>query len=378
MADPVVDPTWLRRTAAREDFNQDYFERAFRLAHLLAEVGRHPRLSQAVALKGGTCINLFHADVPRLSVDLDLNYVGAVDRAGMEQGRDHVLTDVRALVERFGYRFERETASYISWKGRFVYVNAHGSPDSVKADLNVLMRVPLYGVDHLPLPDLFGIAGEVPCLALEDVYGGKLKTVPARGEPRDVYDAARFLSDPPDHDPAKLRKAALFYLFMDDATLASADLRRARGLTVRDYEAALYPTLRADDRPTPDDHLPVVMPYMEALLALRHDEEAFGARLLEHAYEPQLLFGDAGVNPAVERHPAGEWRRRHPRARAADAGERWRPRTCPDCRKEFRPMTDAMWRHALAVHLSASKRHAGQYTVAAARARVRRVLGEEE
>ena len=39
----------------------------------------HPFLGRRMALKGGTALNLFVLDFPRLSVDIDLNYIGACD-----------------------------------------------------------------------------------------------------------------------------------------------------------------------------------------------------------------------------------------------------------------------------------------------------------
>jgi predicted nucleotidyltransferase component of viral defense system len=50
---------------------------------LLEGFASHPFLKTRVALKGGTALNLFVFDVPRLSVDIDLNYVGSADRETM-------------------------------------------------------------------------------------------------------------------------------------------------------------------------------------------------------------------------------------------------------------------------------------------------------
>ena len=50
---------------------------------LLGALGSHPFLKGKLALKGGTALNLFVFDVPRLSVDIDLNYVGAEERETM-------------------------------------------------------------------------------------------------------------------------------------------------------------------------------------------------------------------------------------------------------------------------------------------------------
>ena len=51
------------------------------------EIAQDPVLSQRLALKGGTALNVFYLDLDRLSVDIDLNYVGALDLAAMERER---------------------------------------------------------------------------------------------------------------------------------------------------------------------------------------------------------------------------------------------------------------------------------------------------
>ncbi len=56
-------------------------EKSVRLLTLLNAFCEHPQLAGKLALKGGTALNLFLFDVPRLSVDIDLNYVGAINVA---------------------------------------------------------------------------------------------------------------------------------------------------------------------------------------------------------------------------------------------------------------------------------------------------------
>ena len=73
----------VRRQAAALGFQTEPLERAARLLELLEALNHHPFLQGRVVLKGGTALNLFVFDLPRLSVDLDLNYVGAADRATM-------------------------------------------------------------------------------------------------------------------------------------------------------------------------------------------------------------------------------------------------------------------------------------------------------
>jgi predicted nucleotidyltransferase component of viral defense system len=88
---------YLGERAAGTGFRPDTLEKV-RLLRLLDQVTRHPFLGSRLLLKGGTALNLFYAVAPRLSVDLDFNYVGAADRAQMLQERPEVERAVNQLV----------------------------------------------------------------------------------------------------------------------------------------------------------------------------------------------------------------------------------------------------------------------------------------
>jgi predicted nucleotidyltransferase component of viral defense system len=64
-------------------FEPEPLEKVLRLVGLLEGLHGHPFLKPRIALKGGTALNLFWFDVPRLSVDIDINYIGAADRETM-------------------------------------------------------------------------------------------------------------------------------------------------------------------------------------------------------------------------------------------------------------------------------------------------------
>ena len=79
-------------------FRPEILEKVFHLIGLLNGFNGHPFLKDRVALKGGTAVNLFIFDLPRLSVDIDLNYVGAPDKDTMLSERSiPVLKSEREL-----------------------------------------------------------------------------------------------------------------------------------------------------------------------------------------------------------------------------------------------------------------------------------------
>lgn len=71
----MITETELRREAAAAGFRPESLEKVLRLNELLEGLRQHPFLKSRLALKGGTALNLFVFDLPRLSVDLDLDYM---------------------------------------------------------------------------------------------------------------------------------------------------------------------------------------------------------------------------------------------------------------------------------------------------------------
>ena len=78
-------------------------EKVLHLLNLLDKLNRHPMLKGKWVLKGGTALNLFLFDLPRLSVDIDLNYVGALERKAMLADRPKVEQAAQAVFSREGF-----------------------------------------------------------------------------------------------------------------------------------------------------------------------------------------------------------------------------------------------------------------------------------
>ena len=81
----------LEREAVQNGFRPEILEKVIHLIHLLNQFVAEPFLSSRIALKGGTALNLFYFDSPRLSVDIDINYIGSIDREVMLQERQTMM-----------------------------------------------------------------------------------------------------------------------------------------------------------------------------------------------------------------------------------------------------------------------------------------------
>ena len=93
--------------ASAEGFDPPALEKVLRLMNLLNMLNAHPYLKGKWILKGGTALNLFLLRMPRLSVDIDLNYVGALDRETMLDERLKVEQAVQAVCSREGFNVRR-------------------------------------------------------------------------------------------------------------------------------------------------------------------------------------------------------------------------------------------------------------------------------
>jgi len=81
---------YLERCAAETGFQIIPLEKVVRLGEVAADVSRHPLLGEALALKGGTALNLCFGPPQRLSVDLDFNYIAHLERERMLADRPRV------------------------------------------------------------------------------------------------------------------------------------------------------------------------------------------------------------------------------------------------------------------------------------------------
>ena len=77
----------LQRLVNETGCQSRMLEKVLRLLDLLQAIASDQTLSDRFVLKVGTALNLFHLRLDRLSVDIDLNYVGALDRDTMKTER---------------------------------------------------------------------------------------------------------------------------------------------------------------------------------------------------------------------------------------------------------------------------------------------------
>jgi predicted nucleotidyltransferase component of viral defense system len=185
----------LQRLANETAYQPGTLEKVLRLLDLLQEITRDPVLSDRLALKGGTALNLFHLGLDRLSVDIDLNYVGALARDRMEAERPELEAALNRLLLSQGYSVRRQPDEHAGGKWLTRYASALGGNAVLEIDINYMARQPLFGtarMDSVPLGDLR--ARDILVLDLHEIVAGKLVALVDRHAARDLFDARRIMS----------------------------------------------------------------------------------------------------------------------------------------------------------------------------------------
>ncbi len=163
-------------------------DKVARLLELLGEIDAAPDLEEKLVLHGGTALNLFWLDTPRLSVDIDLNYIGAVDLEDMRRDRPRVEERLTRVANGLGYRVTlgREEHAGRTFKLRFV--SEDGTDDLIKIDLSFLARVPLLPPERRECHLDLGNRQTYPVIQIEEMCGGKTKALLERIAVRDLFD----------------------------------------------------------------------------------------------------------------------------------------------------------------------------------------------
>lgn len=165
--------------------NQAYLDAVRLLLAVAPVIFRKPMF----ALKGGTAINLFVQDMPRLSVDLDLVYTD--HRAERETALDAISSELLSLqdeLSELGISCEMGSMA----DGSEVKLFAQKDRTRVKVEVNHVFRGTILPVQPRPLAlkaqDIFFTDLEIPVLHLNELYGSKLVAAMDRQHPRDLFD----------------------------------------------------------------------------------------------------------------------------------------------------------------------------------------------
>lgn len=157
---------------------------------LLIEVLPYVAKESCFALKGGTAINLFVRNFPRLSVDIDLTYLGSEPRDEALAKTEDALHRIKSDVEKhLGAKVVPSSKESQSTDIK-LFINRNGV--QIKIEANPVLRGVVYPAREMPLQNKvseeFEKEFEIQVSSLPDLFGGKIAAALDRQHPRDLFD----------------------------------------------------------------------------------------------------------------------------------------------------------------------------------------------
>ncbi len=302
----------LSLEARASGFRPDVLEKVLQLLSLLESIRSHPFLKTRLALKGGTALNLFVFPVPRLSVDIDLNYIGAPDLETTKRERPQIEEAIQAVCARQELTVRRIPGDHAGGKWQLRYPSAAGGQCNLEVDVNFMFRVPLWPIRHLDsYPVGSAAAGAIPTVDIHELAAGKLVALLARRQARDLFDSHQVLCL--DYlDPLRLRVGFVVYGAMNRVDWRSVSVEQV-DFNTEAIGRQLLPLLRTSEGAAGTQYgrqlveqcrqkLELVLPFSEA-------ERAFLDHILDRGeIRADLLTKDADLQNRITSHPLLQWK----------------------------------------------------------------------
>ena len=306
--------TDLERIASGTDFIRDNLEKVFRLCDILKHLNENSLFAEHLALKGGTAINLTVFNLPRLSVDIDLDFTKECSREEMMTIRENINQDFLNYMFTQGYALSPNTKSphsLDSWV--FYFQNAGGNKDNLKVEINYSLRNHIFPIIEKKVNvEFLQFDSEVKTLSTLELFGSKIKALIERTAPRDLYDIHNMLKyniiHPDEMD--KLRKIILFYLAVggNDKPLNSYSFESINNLKFAQIRSSLLPVLKITERFDFESAKVEVKEFLMKLIVFTEDEKSFIENFNNNVYRPELLFEDTEIVERIKNHPMAIWK----------------------------------------------------------------------
>ena len=309
---PQFDRRELDVRARKYGFNRDTFEKVVRLRMILEFMNAQECMREHLLLKGGTAINLTVFNLPRLSVDIDMDFVPNLTRDETIKERERLTEILKGYMSEQGYflsdasRFSHSLDAF-----HYNYVNAAGNRDMIKIEINYSLRTHVFHPeDRVFVTDAFGEPIKVRTVAAMEIFSAKTNALLSRAAARDLYDFCnmtdmRLFSEEKD----MFRKCIIFY-----ATISAKEVNKTFDTSAIDslvfskIKSDLFPVLAVRDKFDLEGKKQQAKEYITSLMKPTEAENDYMERFIAKEYKPELLFDDEEIVERLRNHPMALWK----------------------------------------------------------------------
>lgn len=302
----------LGKRAKELGFVRDTFEKVCRLDKILQFLSSDPYIAGKVVLKGGTAINLTMMDLPRLSVDIDLDYIGSNDRGQMLAEKEEIRNLINRHMKANGYQLSLKSKSYHALDSLvYDYLNSGGAKDNLKIEINYMLRCHILEVQQreirLPWQEE---KNSVLCVNPIEIFGTKIVALLTRAAARDLYDVYNMIRfNLFDKGEIELLKQCVAFYSAVGAERAPAgySFQNVGNITQQKIKTDLYPVMRLGDRFSLEEVQKEIIDTLSVMLMTTDAEKNFWAQFNEGTYKPELILAGEMLD-RVREHPMALWK----------------------------------------------------------------------
>lgn len=303
----------LAEKANELNFVRDTLEKVLRLSEILNYLNTNPLTKEYLVLKGGTAINLTVFNLPRLSVDIDLDFAQNLSRDDMMNTRDRIREDVKIYMSTQGYAISPRSKAYHSLDSFvFTYTNLGGMNDNIKIEINYSLRAHIFepSLRKMSVP---GVNADVLIKTLPpmELYAAKINALIGRAAARDLYDIHNMIKFGlfDESEFPLLRKCVVFYTAISQDEIPDEyDFKRFNAITNRKIKTDLLPVIQKGEFFELENAKTSVAEFLTELLVLEDNERKFLDEFKAKRYRPELLFDDAVILDRIKEHPMALWK----------------------------------------------------------------------
>ena len=309
---PIYNKVEIGRVAQQQGFVRDTFEKVLRLKEILRYLNGEEYLKEHLLLKGGTAINLTVFNLPRLSVDIDLDYTPNDTKVDMLEAREKITTLIKDYMEAEGYQLSQGSRLTHSLDAFYYqYQNAGGNRDMIKIELNYSLRAHILEPVHRKiLPEVFDDDLMIRMVAPMEIFAAKGNALISRAAARDLYDWGNLIAKNLFVDERDIfRKCFAFYATISAETVnRDFDTSAIDSLKFGKIRRDLFPVLSRKDNFMLDERKQKAKDYITDLMQLTDQEQEYMDRFIAKEYVPELLFDDEEIVERIKEHPMALWK----------------------------------------------------------------------
>ena len=292
------------------NFIQNNLEKVVRLLDVLKFIFTElDPYGDKLVLKGGTAINLIYTNLARLSVDIDLDYIGSLDKEKASQDRDIIMDTLDNYMLGEDYEISSKSRGSVILASRtYTFTNASHNKDNIKVEINFIDRIHI-GPSIRKTINYFEKEAIVQTLLLEELFGMKICALIDRSKPRDLFDVNKLKKNMTFIEVGRLRKMTVFYLSLDgifDVNEHTFDSIRAIGQ--EDIKKELLPVLAKNSKFDLTETKEEVISFLKDLLMLTDNEKKYLEEFAKGNFDPYLLFDKSFDVERAAKHPMAKWR----------------------------------------------------------------------